>query len=478
MKKNLRLVSVAAAALLAVAPVVSTAIPVNADVTLNNAAQAPTSTVKYNPQFYYNGTALNNGATIPTSISIKNEQTLGQIAKAVNDSKVQIQYYDYKTGQLTSENINVTAEYIKTELQKISSVQISTGGKADDQVVTGLPASGFNLELNYGQGSNAARAYLPVGVDGNQANVDVNLPVFNVTDNGKKTSSRAFNIASGSNFNPTSFTTADGHKIEIGAQQSTNSSNNAAVTVTSNPVDTAQAGRFYTVTLRATNAIGKTADLSYQVMVVSSGAQTLPADTPTYGLYVNNAVATGNTLKAGSKIYVGSQTRTIDNVSYTKISTISKADADSNSSNLWIQTSALTAQPSNSDTNTQTETVMIDSRAYDKNGNYLGHMYYAYDSINIVPTVVTINGKTYYKVANKDEYVRVTNITGNQRTLRHNAYIYWSSYRRTPGTGKMYRGQTVTTYGPAMRFKNGKKYYRIEGCRNNNKRYIKAVNFY
>ena len=111
-------------------------------------------------------------------------------------------------------------------------------------------------------------------------------------------------------------------------------------------------------------------------------------------------------------------------------------------------------------------------------GNYLGHMYYAYNDIEIVPTVVTINGKTYYKVANKDEYVRVTNITGNQRTLKHNAYIYWSSYRRTPGTGKMYRGQTVTTYGGQMRFKNGKKYYRIEGCRNNNKRYIKAVNFY
>lgn len=112
---------------------------------------------------------------------------------------------------------------------------------------------------------------------------------------------------------------------------------------------------------------------------------------------------------------------------------------------------------------------MVDSRAYDKNGNYLGHMYYAYNDIEIVPTIVTINGKTYYKV---------TNITGNQRTLKHNAYVYWSSYRRTPGTGKMYRGQTVTTYGGQMRFKNGKKYYRIEGCRNNNKRYIKAVNFY
>ena len=126
----------------------------------------------------------------------------------------------------------------------------------------------------------------------------------------------------------------------------------------------------------------------------------------------------------------------------------------------------------------ETHTIMVNSKAYDKNGNYLGHMYYAYNNIDIVPKVEVINGKTYYKVANKDEYVRVTNITGTKRTLRHNAYIYWSSYRRTPCTGKYYKGQTVTTYGGQMRFKNGKRYYRIEGCRNNNKRYIKAVNFY
>ena len=183
-------------------------------------------------------------------------------------------------------------------------------------------------------------------------------------------------------------------------------------------------------------------------------------------------MSNSTTFKDGDQVYVSDKTETIGNVSYSQVSTKSKSDA--NGSNMWVKTSAL-VKPAG-DTNVKTYPVMIDSRAYDKNGNYLGHMYYAYDNIDIVPTVVTINGKTYYKVANKDEYVRVTNITGNTRTLTHNAYIYWSSYRRTPGTGKMYKGQTVTTYGPAMRFKNGKKYYRIEGCRNNNKRYIKAAN--
>lgn len=67
----------------------------------------------------------------------------------------------------------------------------------------------------------------------------------------------------------------------------------------------------------------------------------------------------------------------------------------------------------------------LNDKIFIYNGKFLGNTYNAYSTINIVPTVVTINGKTYYKVAGKDEYVSVTNITGTQRTLCHNAYIYW-----------------------------------------------------
>ena len=183
-----------------------------------------------------------------------------------------------------------------------------------------------------------------------------------------------------------------------------------------------------------------------------------------YSINGNTVSATSATINNGTSVPTFG-TVEVNGTSYTRI--------NGENTNQFVLTSVF-----NKVEKSESHVVMVDSRAYDKDGNYLGHMYYAYDNIDIVPTVVTIKGKTYYKVANKDEYVRVTNITGNQRTLKHNAYIYWSSYRRTPGTGKMYRGQTVTTYGGQMRFKNGKKYYRIEGCRNNNKRYIKAVNFY
>lgn len=287
-----------------------------------------------------------------------------------------------------------------------------------------------------------------------------------------------FQVAVGSQFNPTNFVNSNGEPVIISAVQNSNNNTAASLEATSNPVNTSEAGRYYNVTLTATGLTGKKTTATYTVLITSSHKQALYANgassIATYHIYGINVRPASTTFKDGDTVYVADQTRTLNNVSYSQVSTKSKSDA--NSSNIWVKTSSLVKPAGN--TNTKTLPVMVDSRAYDKNGNYLGHMYYAYNDIEIVPTVVTINGKTYYKVANKDEYVRVTNITGNQRTFKHNAYIYWSSYRRTPGTGKMYRGQTVTTYGGQMRFKNGKKYYRIEGCRNNNKRYIKAVNFY
>ncbi|GAA0194208.1 hypothetical protein GCM10008918_15330 [Lactobacillus kefiranofaciens subsp. kefiranofaciens] len=39
------------------------------------------------------------------------------------------------------------------------------------------------------------------------------------------------------------------------------------------------------------------------------------------------------------------------------------------------------------------------------------------------------------------------------------------------------KGDTITTYGGSYKFKNGKRYYRIEGATSTNKRYVKVVNF-
>lgn len=496
MKKNLRIISVAAAALLAVAPVATSIVPtVGANVVqaadsnetgLGSSTGTPTpsnsnAVTGSTPYFYMNGgEAIYNGGSFRTPFNASGFTKVSQIVSAINDN---INFApDGSNGNGRKEDITIAQVEKQLDALKIKYTAITDDKNGDATLDKSTLPANFDITLQHTVGNTAYRVTVPFYTTATPTPV-TGAPAFYVQKgNGaaaETTSGQTYQVVAGSNFNPLSFTNSNGETVTFSARQSSNNGAAASISVASNPVDTTNAGRFYTVRLTATNNGGKTSSLSYTVLVVSNGLQKVYANgatsVPTYSIYGNQVSSNSTTFKDGQEVYVGNTTREINKVSYTKVSTTSKANADSSSNNLWIQTSALT-QTTPSDSNTETHTVMIDSRAYDKNGNYLGHMYYAYDSIDIVPTVVNIKGKTYYKVANKDEYVRVTNITGNKRTLTHNAYIYWSSYRRTPGTGKMYKGQTVTTYGPAMRFKNGKKYYRIEGCRNNNKRYIKAAN--
>ena len=425
-----------------------------------NAAGTPYFTDKNNNQI----------SIVPSASGIAVNPKNPTLSDILNAAEGAVNFYPDSSSSADNSAIITTTSDIANQLKQQN---ITVNG----QNVT-LPSGSFNITLTGRNNTNGKTTTVTVPMKGTGASTaDTSAPVIKM-NSASTTNGQYYQVAQGATFDPLNFVDSNGVRHQFTAQQSSSNPTVATVTATSNPVSTSEAGRFYTVTLTATNMNGKTSTLSYYVVIVGNGSQTIKADTPAYHIYGNNVEKASTSFKAGQTVYVGNETREINKVSYSKVSTTSKADA--NSGNLWIPTSALTTNsPSTgADTNTETHPVMVDSRAYDKNGNYLGHMYYAYDNIEIVPTVVTINGKTYYKVANKDEYVRVTNITGNKRTLRHNAYIYWSSYRRTPGTGKMYKGQTVTTYGPQMRFKNGKKYYRIEGCRNNNKRYIKAVNFY
>lgn len=126
------------------------------------------------------------------------------------------------------------------------------------------------------------------------------------------------------------------------------------------------------------------------------------------------------------------------------------------------------------------KTVMHNSIAYDKDGNKTGQKYYTYGSIYVDPNPVTISGNQYYQISGKNEYVRVTNIDGVKRKVTHNAYIYRTSTQRTPygmtassKKWKLYKGETVTTYGGYYTFKNGKHYFKVGGPR---KQYVRTYN--
>lgn len=503
MKKNLKITAAVAAALLAVAPVATSAIPNGSNVVqaaaitgnTNNstgttgtaaANQGTTTSIQNAPTnrpFFAIGTQAIGEATkdnpnanvVRQTVSISVGETAEQIAKDLKELNI-VFYPSVNSTDTTA--FSPSAKDVEDLLKNSVAFETATSGtNKGKRVVKTLPSGDFNLTIQSQANNQTATIQIPFVVSSTSGSTDTSgNPVISYTIGGQAGNNPVFQVAANSQFNPLDFIDASGQEVKFSAVQAKGSTVQATLTATSNPVDTSQQGHFYNVTLTATNLNGKKSTFTYTVLITSSQKQELYGNGTinTYNIYGNNVLNGSTTFKSGDSVYVANATKTINGVSYSQVSTKSKSDA--NSSNVWVKTADLT-KPAG-DTNVKTYPVMVDSRAYDKDGNYLGHMYYAYNNIDIVPTVVTIKGKTYYKVANKDEYVRVTNITGNQRTLTHNAYIYWSSYRRTPGTGKMYKGQTVTTYGPQMKFKNGKKYYRIEGCRDNNKRYIKAANFY
>lgn len=510
MKKNRKMLGVAAAAMLAVAPVVASTVPVNADVAVNIGSAAGTAVNTTNtstqksvnkPYFTYNNEIIGEasqsnplGNVARTTVSIKKgdkvSSLIDTISKAVlfhesnqdAGQKITINKDNFIT-QLKANHVSVKTINVDKDGKPTKNNKVDKKGSSYEEIES-VPNTTFNITLTASANNQTVSVQIPIVPEGVSTPVDtLQNPQINWSFNGqaqkdKSLNGQVFQVAVNSSFNPLNFTNSNGESIIISAQQSPANTTFASVEATSNPVNTSEAGRYYNVTITATGYTGKKTTATYTVLITSSHKQTLYANgassVPTYNFYGNYPLSGSTTFKDGDQVYVADQTKTYNKESYSQVSTKSKSDA--NSSNIWVKTSSL-VKPAATEKG-ESHVVMVASRAYDKNGDFLGHMYDTYTNIDIIPTVVTIKGKTYYKVANKDEYVRVTNITGTQRKLRHNAYIYWSSYHRTPGTGKYYKGQTVTTYGASYRFKNGKKYYRIEGCRNNNKRYIKAVNFY
>lgn len=127
------------------------------------------------------------------------------------------------------------------------------------------------------------------------------------------------------------------------------------------------------------------------------------------------------------------------------------------------------------DTNVTNKMIMHTAVAYDKDGNSTGVKYNAFSYARLLSTPVKIDGTIYYKVADKDQYLKATNIDGVTRRITHNTYIYRTSTRRTSyqNRWKLYKGQTITTYGGSYRFKNGKHYFRVGGPA---KQYVKSYN--
>ena len=134
--------------------------------------------------------------------------------------------------------------------------------------------------------------------------------------------------------------------------------------------------------------------------------------------------------------------------------------------------------PTAANETTTTKTVMHIATIYDKNGNATSEpVLRAYDSVSVVSTPVELKdaaGKSkgmYYKLAGKDQYVKVGNIDGTSRTLKHNAYVYKSNGKRNKAFKTLKKGSSKTTYGKSFMI-NGSQMYRV-----GRNQYVKVANF-
>ncbi|WP_277751453.1 SLAP domain-containing protein [Lactobacillus pasteurii] len=97
--------------------------------------------------------------------------------------------------------------------------------------------------------------------------------------------------------------------------------------------------------------------------------------------------------------------------------------------------------------------------------------YNKYTPIKCLPSIVKIKDKTYYKLADNNHYVKIINIAGKKRTLRHKAYAYNSKAEKN-FLKKFAEGEDLITYGSQVTLKDGKKYYQI-----GKESYVRASNF-
>jgi len=153
---------------------------------------------------------------------------------------------------------------------------------------------------------------------------------------------------------------------------------------------------------------------------------------------------------------------------------ISQAPAtnNSNSASSTNKTTASSSQTTSSDSNKGVATagyVMKKSYIYNKKGERQDGSYAAYTNITHYGVVTLDDGKTALNMGD-GRYIMASNVLGNSRVFKHNAYIY--NNKGYHANWKLLRkGTPIKTYGSRIHI-NGKSYYRI-----GRNMYVKAANF-
>ena len=435
MKKNLRIVSAAAAALLAVAPVAATTVSTvsAAPVThLGNVTlPASGSTVNVKPNISLNTKASSVSAAISVSFSATVDGTTANAnfgVNASNPSKIQL----FKGSQEITD-LNQVTEANAGEVYKVSmtNVGLNFGSQNANKKIT----------LNFGSNwvahtdSDTMTHSIEVKLDKNgvinlyQVAMDVTTkdfanPAVVTWHNG--TTGAAVNSA-----NIQLYAGADDGKMNI------------SQVLNAVPVNQTKGNAYYAAQLGSGQS-----NISYSnnlkdalkaagVEVDAQGGFVAPSS------FTFNLTATSKKNNATASLPV---TVTVPNAKVTTVPSVSK-------------------------------TIMHNAYFYDKNAKRVGtDKLTRYNSVTVSPT--TIDSKAYYEVVENGKlsgkFINADNIDGTKRILRHSAYVYKTSKKRANKV-TLKKGTEVTTYGSAYTFKNGKQYYKIGN--DTEKTYVKVANF-
>lgn len=460
MKKNLRIVSAAAAALLAVAPVAASAVSVNAADSSAVTTATNTAATNNNVSLNLNGagdTANNAANTVNVSsnfslnASVKdtnnnvtaNATLGGELTATLNGTTVSASLAD------AAQDVTVSSTDGKTNFYSFNKDTKKLENKLNDVVAgTDYKLTLTNMGFSFGSSMKNKTITVKVAKDatlnGKTGDVQVTLDQYgNATGLTYTQTLHAYN----------------------------QSVTNAVYFINVNSGTTETKGTWMTLANNGKLNVSSVLDsLTKQYKAVQYNNKafnnvditTTPAD------------VTAELKKAGVDIDASGNFTAPDTFTVTLMA---KSDVNGKAASLpvvvTVPNGKVTTVPS------QSKTVMHNAYFYDKNAKRVGtDKLTRYNSVTVAMSTTKIGDKTYYEVVENGKatgkFINADNIDGTKRTLKHNAYVYKSSKKRANKV-VLKKGTEVTTYGGTYTFKNGKQYYKIGN--NTDKTYVKASNF-
>ena len=451
MKKNLRIVSVAAAALLAVAPVAASAVSVNA---ADNTVATTTNTA--NTVINAGGTAINTPADAEYDVDVTPNLT-ATAASTVNGQTI--------NGSITG---NITASYngqsytgtLDTKNGKVSVTDSKGNAVTDFAKLTNGSYTVTVSGVSFNFGTANANKTITLGSKNSNVKFSKDGKSFTNTvkvDLNQDGTLKAPISVQVSNVNALDLSNANGVNFY-------NASNGSQVTKGSVNVTAGLNGRLNVSTV-ASEILKNFA--AYQVS--NGNAVSQMPDQKAVVADVNAALKAANI--------------SVDNAGWftapTSFSVNVKATSSINGVDATLPVTVNVANGKDTTVPSQSKIIMHNAYYYDKDAKRVGtDKLTRYNSVTVAMNTTTINGKAYYEVVENGKlsgkFINADNIDGTKRTLKHNAYVYKTSKKRANKV-TLKKGTEVTTYGGTYTFKNGKQYYKIGN--NTDKTYVKASNF-